>query len=1552
MPGGAKRWTREVPNGIPAVADLNFTQGNRRGGSAYYSFTATNIKQDVETDLGRLVPPEGGGVLLNGTSSAVDETAGENYQMVFGTNDYTIDAWINPAITAGNQYFLSLGTSFFFTTGTYDKAFNLVVYTPIATLSATGYPMKANTWHHVAVTRSGDVHRLFLNGAQVATQTVSGSSGSPTGVAIGHYSTSYYQGQVGAIRVINGKALWTANFNRPRRKVKAPIPQGCAVYYNWDLNDAGAAFYYMEPTNSMATSGSSEPACQYWKFTGSHYTGVADPVLHLTAGGYLTVNADMAHNLGSGDFTIDFWLISYTALTITKWGAAGSRCWSLTLMPSNQAAACIFYYTTDGTNSQNVYRPGIDVSPHRWVHMAIVRTGNVMRMFQDGVQLGADQAFSSTIFNTSQTIQIGDGYNYVSHLRTTVGQALWTGTSFTPPTRTEYPVTSYTKMLMKFDQDFGIGGNLTFPYDDVPKAITVVGGSAVKNRHNGPFTSYTLRGATAFTIEAFIFATGVSTQATIAAVWDATYGTSWQWYLTSSRYMVFDAAGTTFTSTRQLSFNRWYHVAVIRDGSNWAITIDGIPETFTGSPTIPHSFSPLTIGWRADLTYPFLGKIAKMRIALGTVRASTTFGVPTRVLHKNANVIYSDDGAQFAVIDNPGALLLGVYSSSDSGFADVGTGNFTIDAWIKHERQTTGTRGTFICRRNLDYTFYVDQSGRLTFATGGTSTPRLISVDNSVPSHRWCHVAVVRTGTGAGQTKLYINGVEPAYTSTEAINVNYSNAGAYLEVGGPRSSVGTYSWYGKVCKFRFSNAALWTATFTPPKFLRDYVLGSSTKAFLTGSLFSLRAANLYPVTPGYYPYVWNTDSGIGTVEGGFTNEGFPLLHSTTSGLQRFYNRSPALRSSTGDTTRYQRLYRAVRGAWTALTAGPTGQGMWISQYAWEFNAGTLKAISVLEPSNVYTPSIDPTPFYFDTGEFTIQFWLQTSSSTYPKHLLNSGTDDNTYRFRLSLTAANQLTWNAKNSGATEHSIVASKAGTNLNDSAWHHIAIVRASTTTTVYIDGTNAGSETSSTPYRTSGVYLYYGNLDTSNVNQWVGYLSDLEVIKGRALWTANFTPSTSKRDYCHGDAVLALTPALSAAVGGSKTVVAKDVGPLKLSLSGFVMVTGVSSSMSMPSPVRSVSFGTSDFTIDFWQRWCNAGSLSVETDLFNYCNSVSWGANYPSGSIRIYLNTGAQYCFSVYDGTTRYTQTGGGYVSAQTWHHIALVRSGTTIKLFVNGTETLSQTVAANYAIRDTGQFCYCAQNYAVAPLPTNPPSYLENIRLFVGKALWTGTFAPPRDLITYRRQYNDYCAFWLRGSRQVTTEGQDRWEFNSPVGMVGTALSNSSWGTKSNFIMPVSPRERAFTIEFWVYFESRSTIGTRCIISGMDGVGSDSKGFEIRQDTAGVVTFYWYLFDNYENPTTFSTPAIPNEEWHHIVFQRSAYDIVTTYVDGIITARTGVGAGTIMTNPGASLRLFNGSTAASMAGCISNFQFHVGVAKYNNTGFVPDPNEPRRPEKIQRF
>jgi len=1551
VPGGAKRWNRELPNGIPAVVTLDFAKGNRRGSSSVYSFTAANIKQDVETDLGRLVPPDGGGVLLNGTSSKVDEASGNSYQMVFGTNNYTIDAWINPAITTGGQYFLSLGTSFSLCTGAYDKAFNLVVYTPIATLSSTGYPMKANTWHHVAVTRSGDVHRLFLNGIQVATQTVSGSSGSPTGVAIGHSSTSYYKGQVGGVRVINGKALWTANFNPPRRKVKPPIPEGCAVYYNWDLNDAGAAFYYMEPTNSMATSGTSEPACRYWAFS-STITGVADPILHLTSGGYITTNAETAHNLGSGDFTIDFWQYSVSTLTISKWGAAGSRCWNLTLMPSNQASACIFYYTTDGTTSQNVQRAGVDVSPARWVHMAIVRTGNVLRMFQDGVQLGADQAFSSTIWGVSQAIQVGDGASasYVSHLRTTVGQALWTGTSFTPPAQTEYAVTSYTKILMKFDQDFGVGGNLTFPFDEVPKSLDVTGGVAVKNRHNGPFTSYTLRGATAFTIEAWIRFTGVSTYATIAAVWDATQGTSWWWYLDTSYYMGFKAAGSTFTSTRQLSINRWYHVAVIRDGSNWAITIDGIPEAFTGSPTIPHSHSPLVIGWLADLSYPFLGNIAKLRIALGTVRASTTFGVPSRVLHKNANVIYSDDGAQFEVIDNPASSQLGFYASSDSAFVDVGTGNFTIDAWIKHERSSTGTRGTFICRRALDYTFYVDMSGRLTFATGGTTTPRLISATNSVPSHRWCHVAVVRTGTGAGQTKLYINGIEPAYTDTEAINVNYNNAGAYFEVGGPRAAIGSFTgFYGKVCNFRFSNAALWTATFTPPKFLRDYVLGGSTKAFLPGFRLSGYAANLAPVASGYYPYVWNS-GGINTTQSGFTNEGSPLLFNTSSACQSYYNRSPALRSANGDTTRYQRLYRSVRGAWTALTVGTSGQGMWISQFAWQFNTGAIRAISVLEPYDLSYPSIDPAPFYFDTGEFTIQFWIQTTSSTYPKHLLNSGTDDNTYRFRLSLTAANQLTWNAKNGGTTEHNIVASKAGTNLNDGAWHHIAIVRASTTTTVYIDGTNAGSETSSTPYRTSGFYLIYGSRDTNNADQWVGCLSDLEVIKGRALWTANFTPSTSKRDYCHGDAVLALTPAPSALVGDQRTAAAKDLSPLKLS--GYITVVAASSAIDTPSPVRSVSFGTSDFTIDLWQRWCNNYSPSSETDLFNYCNSVSWGVNYPNGSIRIYVNTAASYCFSVYDGTTRYTQTDGGYVSAKNWHHIALVRSGTTIRLFVNGTQTVSQTVAANYAIRDTGQYCYVSRNHAIAPLPTNPPSYLENIRLFVGRALWTSTFVPPRDLITYRRQYNDDCAFWFRGSRQVTTEGQNRWEFNSPVGMVGTALGNNEWGTQSNCIMPVSPRDKAFTIEFWVYFESRPVMNPRSVISGEDSAFGNSRGFEIRQAAAGELTLYWYYDDNSSGYTTNATPVILMNEWHHVVFQRSPYNIVTIYLDGVVTSRTSVSAGTIMTNPGASIQLFNGSTATSMAGCLSDFQFHVGVAKYNNTGFVPDPNEHRRPEKIQRF
>ena len=90
-------------------------------------------------------------------------------------------------------------------------------------------------------------------------------------------------------------------------------------------------------------------------------------------------------------------------------------------------------------------------------------------------------------------------------------------------------------------------------------------------------------------------------------------------------------------------------------------------------------------------------------------------------------------------------------------------------------------------------------------------------------------------------------------------------------------------------------------------------------------------------------------------------------------------------------------------------------------------------------------------------------------------------------------------------------------GGQMSKNTWHHVAVTRYSNTFRVFIDGTMYGSGTSNSSIIRNGTSSFRIGAagDVNNANggqgQWKGYISNLRLTVGQALYTSNFTPSTS---------------------------------------------------------------------------------------------------------------------------------------------------------------------------------------------------------------------------------------------------------------------------------------------------------------------------------------------------------------------------------------------------------------------------------------------------------
>ena len=174
--------------------------------------------------------------------------------------------------------------------------------------------------------------------------------------------------------------------------------------------------------------------------------------------------------------------------------------------------------------------------------------------------------------------------------------------------------------------------------------------------------------------------------------------------------------------------------------------------------------------------------------------------------------------------------------------------------------------------------------------------------------------------------------------------------------------------------------------------------------------------------------------------------------------------------------------------------------------------------------------------------------------------------------------------------------------------------------------------------------------------------------------------------------------------------TLIRKASGAYNLSYStGGVVFTGSGGTddyLSIPDDAD-FDFATGDFTIEWWMYMTSNSSN----------NPVIIGAN---GGWYFQTKTG-DTVLSFYTGVTEYTSTATA-LSNSTWHHIAISRSGTSLKVFVDGKARISETDSDNVNLAadlNIGRFGAGSLYYT---------GKLSNIRIVKGTAVYTDNFIPP--------------------------------------------------------------------------------------------------------------------------------------------------------------------------------------------------------------------------------
>jgi hypothetical protein len=136
----------------------------------------------------------------------------------FGTGDFTIEMWVYPPSAPGGDVGNDL--SLFGTLTGSPNMFFLLKHSDLSpalwdgtTQSTSSIQCTANIWNHVAFSRKSNILKIFVNGVQGHSSTVSTNFSNYTNLRIGSQATSRkLNGYIDELRITKGIARYTANF--------------------------------------------------------------------------------------------------------------------------------------------------------------------------------------------------------------------------------------------------------------------------------------------------------------------------------------------------------------------------------------------------------------------------------------------------------------------------------------------------------------------------------------------------------------------------------------------------------------------------------------------------------------------------------------------------------------------------------------------------------------------------------------------------------------------------------------------------------------------------------------------------------------------------------------------------------------------------------------------------------------------------------------------------------------------------------------------------------------------------------------------------------------------------------------------------------------------------------------------------------------------------------------------------------------------------------------------------------------------------------------------
>jgi hypothetical protein len=1275
-------------------------------------------------------------------------------------------------------------------------------------------------------------------------------------------------------------------------------------------------------------------------------------------GDYLTLPDSTALNLETGDFTIELWFYVTTSgvnnpLIYRFDGDASSRNELQFGIVYNSSGNLVFSAFQSTTNDDI---PFTGVSINQWHHCALVRSGNNIYAYLDGVRNPTTRTLVGSLNNGGFPTWIG-GYReggtfsylngFISNVRILKGTALYTGSTYTVPTAPLTAITNTTLLTCQNNRfvdnstnafTLTANGNVAvtpfqpFGAPTVAYSASTIGGSGY---FDGTGDYLTLPSGAAFqfgtgnfTVECWFYVSATGLQYLFDAR-NSGQTNAWALHVTpSSGNIVWFNGSADWTVNTTLRINSWNHIAYVRETTTGSMFLNGV-RLSTQTDSTNYSVSPTTstIAARNNNVENVNGYLADVRVVKGTaVYSGTTYTVPTAPLTAITNTSLLLSGTNAGIIDNAQDNNLetvgnaqisttqykwGASSVAFDGTTDYlipngsttnvlafGSGAFTIEMWFYVTSFPTQYGVLYDCRpasTNGSYpVISLENNGTAYFYV---NTANAISSGSGVISTgRWYHLAVVKSGSS---TKMFVNGNQVG--STYADTNTYLNPANRPVIGAEGFTLGSSSLNGYIQDLRITKGySRYPYNFTAP-----------TAAF---PLFWQAAAT--PSSDPYFDYTTLLLPGNGT--NGAQNNTF--LDSSTNNFSITRN---------GNTT---------QGTFTPF-----------SQTGWGVFANATTTGYVTFPNS--------TALNLSGGAFTIEGWIYPEGSysstgslvgyntIIAKRVTGSGGTGST-------SSSWEVSLNTSTGALLFYNGTLYTSSTTPAANQWSHFAAVYDGTNINLYLNGSRVLGPTSTTitDYTAS---IYVGSYDAggSNYEQFRGSLSNIRVTKGAALYSGvSYTvPSGPLTTSVSSGTVSLLTHqsnrfidnstnnAIATVVGSPSVQAFSPFNPTAayststVGGSGYFDASGDYLSCSQTTPF---SFGTGDFCIEAFLNITQNQGSGIWYPIFDSRPQNATNGAYPI----LGFADGTKYVFA---GPSSGVTTSTYAAVNNTWMHVVWTRVSGVSRVFVDGVLRLyNGSDSTNYIVGSNG-IRIGAEGFNSSPNATWP-GYMSDYRILKGSipssystsatSVGTSVFTPPAAPLTTSSQgatsgnVSLLCNFTNAGIIDNTAKNNLETVGGASISTTVSKFGGSSMyfdGTGDYLTFRSNPHfafgTGDFTIEAWVYPTSTAAVKNVCGTRGASG-STTAWNWGILTDSS---------IQMYSNGNIANTGAnsVPINTWTYVAFVRYGGTIYG-FVNGVLRASTANTQDFTVTD------FWVGATGGSIEpylGYINDLRITKGIARY---------------------